>query len=137
MTQQEITEGKILIAKFLHSNGLKAKAEWLFDFENPADEEKMLMFYFTEVSPRISFNELMEFLVAIDSFTHNDFAYETIVGPGNYCGIIQYKDAKRTLTLEGTTIDFDTTPFTVTTPDNKLESIFIAIVKFVKWFNNR
>jgi hypothetical protein len=136
MKQEEITEGKILMKRFTHDhfNPGEHSSDWLFNLEKE-DAVKAILFYYTEVAPNLSFKEVMEFLVKLESFEHNGYHYRTVVGFGNYCGIMQAIEKAVLDKWESSHVVHEKRSSYTWTPDTKLEAIFIAIVKFIKWFN--
>ena len=138
MTQEEISQGKILIRRFtnLHLNPLKNRKKWIFR-QNEEDDETALLFYYSEVSPKLSFNELMEFLMKLESFEIDGFHYRTIVGSGKYCCIAQVQGKAIVNKWESSHIALEESSSYSWQPNAKLEAIFITILKFIKWFNDQ
>ena len=137
MKQEEITEGKILMKRCTHDhfNPGEHSSDWLFNLEKE-DAGKALFFYYTEVAPNLSFKEVMEFLVKLETFDFDEMYFTTTISTGPRCQIHARRNGVNLTVAHFTGSHMDIKCLHNTWhPDTKLEAIFIAIVKFIKWFN--
>lgn len=137
----EIVEGNKLIAEFMGGE-LREKSYWIRDkyvdaiffdvFESDGRDTNV----YIPICLRYheSWSWIMPVVEKIESLKSDDYEYNVVIGFKNYCGIAQSK--KRVLTKwESSHLVTEPNKMYTWKPDTKKEAIFIACVKFIKWYN--
>lgn len=127
MTKEEIIEGNKLIARFMSS---KFSSEYGYLIGNEWFDLKQLFYH-------SSWNQLMPVLEKIESLIDDGYKYDVVIGFKTYCGITRSKNMMRdTKRWESSHTVNEPDKIYTWKPSTKIEGIWIAVVKFLKDYND-